>query len=250
MRKRRSRKKVAKSNKSIITDDHGINKELIKDLKVHTNLAQDIVVTTEDKIRICLMNHLNKIEKKNSWIAPAGILVTIIIALLTTTFKNFYLSADTWVAIFIIGAGLSCVWLISCLRYIFISVKIDDVIEELKKGSPVNKDKSHIIYVDEKSNFIGLPNTSDEIILSPNKEIADETFTILKGTYGITDKNVDVTDKLNALIKDEKLVTEATNLLVDNDPVPGIPKFLDIEYKYQGEKIVKKFKENEAVNLP
>lgn len=45
---------MAKSSKLIITDDHSINKELIKDLKVHTNLAQDVVVTTEDKIRICL----------------------------------------------------------------------------------------------------------------------------------------------------------------------------------------------------
>lgn len=61
---------------------------------------------------------------------------------------------------------------------------------------------------------------------------------------------VDVTNRLNALVKDEKLVTEATNSLADSDPVPGILKFLDIEYKYQGEKIVKKFKENDAVNLP
>ena len=218
---------MEKNKKSIITEDNTINSGLIKDLKVHTNLAQDVLVTTEDKIRICLMNYLNKIEKKSNWVAPFGILLTIMITLLTTNFKKFYFSADTWTAIFIIAAGLSFIWFLLCIRDAFISIEMNYVIDELKKSS-----------------------SSEETQTIQKPKIDDEVFKIIKGTYGIIDKNVDVTDKLNGMIEDGKLHTEATNSLVDSDPVPGTQKFLNVEYEYRGERLTKQFKENSVVNLP
>ena len=242
-----------KKRKPTITANESINDGLIKDSKIHTNLAQEVVVTTEDKIRICLISYLNRIGKKNGWIAPSGILLTIIITLLTSQFKDFYFSADTWTAVFIIAALLSLVWLVICLKDILISVDIDEVIDELKKGSSIEKEKSHIIYVDKENRIIRVESSGEIQNLQVYKKArkrTTRTLKIIKGVYGIIDKNVDVTDKLNGLIKDGKLVTEATNALVDSDPVPGTPKFLDVEYIIQGKRFAKKFSENEAVNLP
>lgn len=147
-------KNKVEKKESTISQNDAINNELIKDLKVHTNLTQEVIVTTEDKIRICLINYLNKLTGKKEWIAPFGILITIIIALLTTNFKKFYFNADTWTAVFIIAGALCLIWLFACIKAIFVSVDMDEVINELKKGSPVKKDKNHIIYVDKDNKII------------------------------------------------------------------------------------------------
>ena len=75
------------------------------------------------------------------------------------------------------------------------------------------------------------------------------SFKILKGIYGTSDKNVDVTDKLNGLITDGKLVTKADNAL-SGDPAPGTKKSLDIQYENIGETFSKKFEEGDHVSLP
>lgn len=87
-----------------------------------------------------------------------------------------------------------------------------------------------------------------------SKENLDEiqtpnTFKILKAIYGVEGNDVDVTQKLNDLIVDGKLSTQATNALA-GDPAPGTPKFLEIEYKSQEGKLSKKFAESEQINLP
>lgn len=74
-------------------------------------------------------------------------------------------------------------------------------------------------------------------------------FKILKAVYGVTGNDVDVTKKLNDLIVDDKLATQATNALA-GDPAPGTPKFLEIEYESEEGKFSKKFAESEQVNLP
>lgn len=140
-------------NKPTISASDAINKELIKNLKVHTstNLDQEVIITTEDKVRISLMKYLNKMGKKDSWVAPGGILLTIVITLLTTNFKTFYFSADTWTAVFIIAGIISLIWLVYCLKNIFVSVEMDEVIDELKEGSPVKKDKGNYILIDKNN---------------------------------------------------------------------------------------------------
>ena len=78
-----------------------------EDSNVTYNLGQNVIVTTEDKIRLCLTKHLQRIEQKNSWAVPLGILLTILIIFPTTTFKDFIVSAEVWQAIFIISGIIS-----------------------------------------------------------------------------------------------------------------------------------------------
>ena len=101
--------------------------------KVHFNLEQEFILTTDDKIRICLTDHLSRMEKRTSWIAPLGVLLAILVVFPTTTFKSFIVSAETWEAIFIISAILSFVWLIKNLWQARVSTSMDKVIDDIKR---------------------------------------------------------------------------------------------------------------------
>jgi len=75
------------------------------------------------------------IENKKEWHTPLGIFVTIILACVTTTFKNTLgLSADIWNALFIFFAVAPLGWLIKSATIAYKSPKIEDIIEKLKKN--------------------------------------------------------------------------------------------------------------------
>ena len=111
------------------------NVNLVDKYKVYKNTAQEIIITTEDKVRLCLAKYKNRLEKRKGWIAPLGILIAIILALVTATFKDYGLESDVWTAIFIISAVLSFAWLVWSIFSARRSVNEEDVIAELKQGS-------------------------------------------------------------------------------------------------------------------
>ena len=100
-----------------------------------TNLPQDVITTTEDKVRLVLSDYLKKMEKKRGWLTPMSLLISFTLTLMMSGFKNWGLSADTWKAIFIIGDIVFFIWLIYAVIQSFQSVKMDEVIAELKKHS-------------------------------------------------------------------------------------------------------------------
>lgn len=119
-----------------------LNKKLVSDSKVYTNLGQEFIVTTEDKIRIKLDCHLNKIALKKDWITPVGIFLTVLLTLLTTEFKKFYFSADTWTAVFLIIEIITGIWsLVSIIKALRTEITVDHLINEIKKGS-LNSEKN------------------------------------------------------------------------------------------------------------
>lgn len=101
--------------------------------KVHFNLEQEFILTTDDKIRLCLTDHLSRMEKRTSWIAPFGILLAILVAFPTTTFQTFIVSAETWEAVFIISAILSFGWLAKAVWQARVSTSMDKVIDDIKR---------------------------------------------------------------------------------------------------------------------
>jgi hypothetical protein len=100
-----------------------------------TNLPKDVITTTEDKLRLTLMGYLKKMEKKRGWLTPMGLTISLTLTVMMSAFKDWGFSADTWKAIFIIGDIASAAWLIYAVIESFRSVKLDDVITELKKHS-------------------------------------------------------------------------------------------------------------------
>ncbi|MCK4653445.1 MAG: hypothetical protein KAU01_03275 [Candidatus Cloacimonetes bacterium] len=114
-------------------DTESLKNQLVNVSEVHLNVSQDFIITTEDKVRLCLSEHLKRMEMKRSWMAPFGIFIAILVTFITSTFKDAGLSADTWRAIFIIVGILSFVRLVWSIIEALKSEKIDDIVEQLKK---------------------------------------------------------------------------------------------------------------------
>jgi hypothetical protein len=100
-----------------------------------TSLPQDVITTTEDKVRLTLGDYLKKMEKKRGWLAPMGLMISFTLTLMMSGFRDWGLSADVWKALFILGDIAFFIWLVYSVIESFRSVKIDDVIVELKKHS-------------------------------------------------------------------------------------------------------------------
>jgi len=88
-------------------------KNLVQNSDVAINLGATLVITTEDKIKLAVHTHLQRMAERSAWMAPLGILLTIAVTFPTTDFKAFWiLSADSWRAMFVMGALLALFFLI------------------------------------------------------------------------------------------------------------------------------------------
>ena len=127
-------------NKPDFEDTSIIVKQML-DIEIFPNLNQQVIMTTEDRLRICLIENLKKAEKKYDWIAPFGILIAIVTTFVTTSFKNVVLSSQTWEAIFIIGGIASFIWLIIALKHAFIKINLDHIISDIKTSQKQSENK-------------------------------------------------------------------------------------------------------------
>jgi len=118
-------------NKPDFEDTSIIVKQML-DIEIFPNLNQQVIMTTEDRLRICLIENLKRAEKKYDWIAPLGILISIVTTFVTTSFKSIVLSSQTWEAIFIIGGIASFIWLIIALKHAFVKINLDHIISDIK----------------------------------------------------------------------------------------------------------------------
>lgn len=106
--------------------------------KLYQNTNQEWIVTTKDKLRIVLMESEKTIGEKKSWVAPLGLFITTLIALVSADFKKWIFSADVWCAIFVIVCAISGVF---ALTYGIKAVKnsksgnIDSIIDKIIKES-------------------------------------------------------------------------------------------------------------------
>lgn len=101
---------------------------------IHFNVSQSFVITTEDKLRLCLNGHLGRLERKREWLTPFGLLLAIVTTLATTDFRAFGLSAETWYAIFLMTGVVSFFWLVWTLSLLKTSANVEDIIKELKNN--------------------------------------------------------------------------------------------------------------------
>ena len=102
------------------------------EVEVFPNLATQVIVTTEDRLRLRLSEYFDKVKKKNDWIAPASLLFTIVTVFVTADFKEFILSAEVWKAIFIVSAVICLVWLVVAIKNSTNIIKLETVIQQIK----------------------------------------------------------------------------------------------------------------------
>jgi len=100
---------------------------------IHVNTEQTLIQITEDKLRLVLLEHLGKLESKNRWQVPFGVLLALIPVLLTSDFKDVA-SVDkaTWKAFFMMASVIAGAWLLFTLRWAFTTVLLDHLVQRIK----------------------------------------------------------------------------------------------------------------------
>lgn len=206
---------------SPITIDLGLN-SLIQ--RVDTNVRQQIIITTADKARLCLMQALDRMEQRRAWMAPAGILATLAVIFPTTSFNDFLgLSKEYWRALLTFAAIWAAVWLIRSLLRIPASLSLDEIVDRLR--------------------------TESLALSSEQTPVPSKKLVIVKAIYGHQDTRVDVTDRLNRAIRDGKLRVHVGNE-IGGDPCPGIQKDLIVTHRYGDEEPTQTFLEGTDLELP
>lgn len=100
--------------------------------RVTFNVSQRVIVTTEDKLRLCLHNHMSETDRKKDWIAPFSVILALLLALVSADFRDFIVPKDTWRAIFAIASVITVFWLGVTLRRAFSKRTAETLIAEIK----------------------------------------------------------------------------------------------------------------------
>ena len=101
----------------------------------HWNLDQDTIITTEDKLRLCLHNAVDRLDAKRKWWTPSALLVTLILALTTTEFKDqFAIPAATWHAFFLLLVVVTVLWTaVAIWKATRVKVSVESIVSCIKQ---------------------------------------------------------------------------------------------------------------------
>lgn len=136
---------------------------------VHPNVEQEVILVTEDKVRLCLNENFHRAARSKQWITIASLILTLILTLTTAQFRDFAgLSSLEWRGIAIAALAGAVIWFFASLRWALGAPTLDDIVRELKEGSRKIVAQEPIISVvgDEDVVFVGqrtAHGTGDEI---------------------------------------------------------------------------------------
>jgi hypothetical protein len=121
------------------TFDAAISEQIVQGSKTHWNVSQDVIVTTEDRIRLCILGHLTTLAEKGGWVAPVSLFFTFATAMTTADFRNFVLPAATWHAVFAICTLLTGLWSVyAIIRAYRVKGDIDTLVQAIKRTAKQN----------------------------------------------------------------------------------------------------------------
>ena len=114
--------------------EQAFGEDLVQKSSVHINLKQDVIITTEDKLRLCLGSAISKLTLRRGWWMPVSILLTIALVFATTTFhETFSIPPATWEAIFLLcGAGCGIWTIVAIFKAVRANASVDSIVDELK----------------------------------------------------------------------------------------------------------------------
>lgn len=103
---------------------------------VHVNVDQEIIQITEDKLRLILKDHLETITQSTSWVAPLGVMISIITTFCTAKFDTFIgLGPEFWKSLFTLAGIASLAWLFVAWRNGQNVMTLDAFISKVKNKS-------------------------------------------------------------------------------------------------------------------
>ena len=112
-----------------------LQQKFLQTNKIHSNLEQVVIVTTEDKVRLCLHKSIDRLGTKREWWTPVALLVTLVLALTTAEFKDrFAFSAAIWEAFFLLLTVASFIWTGVALWKAFkVKISVESIVSEIKQ---------------------------------------------------------------------------------------------------------------------
>ena len=108
------------------------------EIRWHSNLDQVGIAITEDRLKLCLYKAIDRLDVKRKWWTPLSVFVTLVLALITTEFKDqFVFSPATWEAIFVISAGITFYLTIKAIwKATRVEVSVESILAEIKQQPP------------------------------------------------------------------------------------------------------------------
>ena len=120
-----------------------LDEDITRQMTVHKNLTQEIIVTNTDKVKLILNDHHKIVKKKIEWVNPVAIFITVLATILTAKFDEtkFGLTPQTWQAIFVVTCIASFIWsvvlIINALRF-YKQGTIEQCIDKMKINTNIN----------------------------------------------------------------------------------------------------------------
>ncbi|MCF5470352.1 hypothetical protein [Pseudomonas syringae] len=101
---------------------------------IHENTSQEVISTTNDKLKLALIQHLTRVESSRAWHTPASLVLAISLVLCTSTFRDsFGVGSSVWQAFFMLLLLWCVCWLAHTLIKRQKGCSIDELIEVIKK---------------------------------------------------------------------------------------------------------------------
>ncbi|HXD33598.1 MAG TPA: hypothetical protein VN643_20920 [Pyrinomonadaceae bacterium] len=133
---------MEKSKRSLmLKDDQARLEALVREMIVgtHINVAQEVVITTEDKLLLILNQNLPKIGRRRDWLGPLACFAASIVPAFTPPFRDSAISNAVWVTLFAVFSVTSLVWLIFEIRRTRTTSPEDaltkEIIAQIKRGN-------------------------------------------------------------------------------------------------------------------
>ncbi len=118
--------------------------DLNSDVIIHKNLTQDVLVTTEDKMKLTLIEYRDILASRAEWLGAGTLVLSFLSSLLLTSFKDIGpLKASTWQAVYFIFFMLSLVRFVNVVYKMYMNRKratINYVIRKIKQSGSQEDD--------------------------------------------------------------------------------------------------------------
>jgi len=118
--------------------------DLKSDVIIHKNLTQDVLLTTEDKMKLTLIEYREVLASRAEWLGAGVLALSFLSSLLFTSFKDIgSLKASTWQAIYAIFFILSFGRFVIVLYKMYVNRKkatINYVIRRIKQSGSQEDD--------------------------------------------------------------------------------------------------------------
>ena len=123
--------------------EEAIQQRFYQTSKIHWNLESVFIITTEDKLRLCLHKNIDRLDVKRKWWTPLVLFVSLLLALTTAEFKEqFTISAATWQAFFLFLALFSLIWTVMAIwKAKGVKVSVESIVSEIKQPT-ANKEST------------------------------------------------------------------------------------------------------------